>query len=58
VIIAWRIATYHVPLVISWIALMKIAVGKVSPTNVSSSQSAAGNNPADDKKGDSDNKTE
>lgn len=31
VIIAWRIATYHVPLVIMWIALMKLAVGKVSP---------------------------
>jgi len=58
VIIAWRIATYHVPLVISWVALMKIAVGKVSPAKVSSSQSAAGKNPADDKKGDSDNKTE
>jgi hypothetical protein len=28
VIIAWRIATYHVPLVIMWIALMKLAVGK------------------------------
>ncbi len=58
VIIAWRIATYHVPLVIFWVALMKIAVGKVSKANVSSSQSAAGNNPADDKKGDSDNMTE
>jgi uncharacterized membrane protein YbhN (UPF0104 family) len=58
VIIAWRIATYHVPLVISWVALMKIAVGKVSQANVSSRQSAAGNNPADDKRGDSDNKTE
>ncbi|HZC88601.1 MAG TPA: lysylphosphatidylglycerol synthase transmembrane domain-containing protein [Nitrososphaera sp.] len=28
VIIAWRIATYHVPLVISWIALMKLSIGK------------------------------
>lgn len=28
VIIAWRIATYHVPLVITWIALMKLAIGK------------------------------
>lgn len=28
VIIAWRIATYHVPLVIMWVALMKLAVGK------------------------------
>lgn len=28
VIIAWRIATYHVPLVIMWIALMKLAIGK------------------------------
>lgn len=58
VIIAWRIATYHVPLVIFWVALMKITVRKVSPANVSSSRSAAGNNPTDDKKGDSDNKTE
>jgi uncharacterized protein (TIRG00374 family) len=30
VIIAWRIATYHVPLVVCWIALMKITVHKVS----------------------------
>lgn len=30
VIIAWRIATYHVPLVIMWIAIMRIALGKVS----------------------------
>jgi glycosyltransferase 2 family protein len=32
VIIAWRIASYHVPLVIMWIALMKLAIGKVSIT--------------------------
>jgi len=25
----WRIAAYHVPLVISWIALMKITVRKI-----------------------------
>jgi uncharacterized membrane protein YbhN (UPF0104 family) len=30
VIIAWRIASYHVPLVLCWIALMKITVHKVS----------------------------
>jgi glycosyltransferase 2 family protein len=30
VIIAWRIASYHVPLVICWIALMKITVHKVT----------------------------
>jgi glycosyltransferase 2 family protein len=30
VIIAWRIASYHVPLVITWIALMKLTMGKVS----------------------------
>jgi uncharacterized membrane protein YbhN (UPF0104 family) len=36
VIIAWRIATYHVPLVITWIALMKLAVGK-KPTFVEES---------------------
>lgn len=34
VIIAWRIATYHVPLVVMWIALMKLAVGKVSATDL------------------------
>jgi hypothetical protein len=28
VIIAWRLASYHVPLAISWVMLMKIAVGK------------------------------
>lgn len=28
VIIAWRIASYHVPLVIMWIAIMKLAIGK------------------------------
>jgi len=34
VIIAWRIASYHIPLVIMWIALMKITVGsKVSVIN-------------------------
>lgn len=34
VIIAWRIASYHVPLVLMWIAIMKIAIGKkpVKPT--------------------------
>lgn len=48
VIIAWRIATYHVPLVIMWIALMRLAIGKVSPANLS--QPAAGDGP--DKPGD------
>jgi uncharacterized protein (TIRG00374 family) len=33
VIIAWRIATYHVPLVVMWIALMKITIGKDSIAN-------------------------
>ena len=28
VIIAWRIASYHIPLIIMWIALMKLALGK------------------------------
>jgi hypothetical protein len=32
VIIAWRIATYHVPLVIMWVAIMRLALGKVSTT--------------------------
>ncbi len=35
VIIAWRIATYHVPLVIMWVALMKLTVGKVQTQSVS-----------------------
>lgn len=35
VIIAWRIATYHVPLVIMWVALMRLAIGKVSATSLS-----------------------
>jgi len=29
IIIAWRIASYHVPLVLSWIVLMKLAGSKV-----------------------------
>jgi uncharacterized membrane protein YbhN (UPF0104 family) len=33
VIMAWRIATYHVPLVIMWIALMRITIGKDSIAN-------------------------
>lgn len=43
VIIAWRIATYHVPLVIMWIAIMRLALGKVSTTSLG--QPAAGNSP-------------
>ena len=34
VIIAWRIASYHVPLVLAWIALMKITVYRVSAPNI------------------------
>ena len=34
VIIAWRIATYHVPLVIMWVAIMRLALGKVSATSL------------------------
>jgi uncharacterized protein (TIRG00374 family) len=34
VIIAWRIATYHVPLVLAWIALMKITVRKISAPGI------------------------
>jgi glycosyltransferase 2 family protein len=34
VIIAWRIATYHVPLVLAWIALMKITVYRVSAPKI------------------------
>jgi uncharacterized protein (TIRG00374 family) len=38
VIIAWRIATYHVPLVISWIALMRLAIGKTHQTEIPQSR--------------------
>jgi uncharacterized protein (TIRG00374 family) len=31
VIIAWRISSYHIPLIIMWIALMKLALGKNYP---------------------------
>jgi len=51
VIIAWRIATYHVPLVIMWIALMRLAIGKVSPTNFGQSTSGG----APDNKAEEDN---
>lgn len=34
VIIAWRIASYHVPLVLCWIALMKITVYRVPAPNI------------------------
>jgi uncharacterized protein (TIRG00374 family) len=34
VIIAWRIATYHVPLVLTWIALMKITIYKISAPGI------------------------
>ena len=51
VIIAWRIATYHVPLVIMWIALMKITVGKVSPSDIQSgTPGEAPGNPGSDRK--------
>jgi uncharacterized membrane protein YbhN (UPF0104 family) len=45
VIIAWRIASYHVPLVITWIALMKLTMGKVSfrKKGISSISSAVSN---------------
>ena len=38
VIIAWRIASYHVPLVITWIALMRLALGKVAVTKAEQSR--------------------
>ena len=44
VIIAWRIATYHVPLVIMWIAIMRLALGKVSTTTLG--KPAAGVDPS------------
>jgi hypothetical protein len=45
VIIAWRIATYHVPLVIMWIAIMRLALGKVSTPSFS--PPATGSDPPD-----------
>jgi hypothetical protein len=47
VIIAWRIATYHVPLVIMWIAIMRLALGKVSTPTFG--QPAAGDGPPENK---------
>jgi uncharacterized protein (TIRG00374 family) len=38
VIIAWRIASYHVPLLFTWIALMRLAIGKVTVTSTHVSQ--------------------
>lgn len=49
VIIAWRIATYHIPLIIMWVAIMRLAVGRTAPANIS--QQAKGNDsppPGDD----------
>jgi uncharacterized membrane protein YbhN (UPF0104 family) len=45
VIIAWRIATYHVPLVIMWIALMKLAVGKAQSASVAAPAEGNGSSP-------------
>ncbi len=42
VIIAWRIASYHIPLIIMWIALMKLALGK-SYSNSSKPSTITGN---------------
>ncbi len=47
IIIAWRIATYHVPLVIMWIALMKLAVGKVPKANVTTPVEGNGSPPVE-----------
>lgn len=51
VIIAWRIATYHVPLVIMWVAIMRLALGKVSTTSLG--KTAAGDDPEKPEDGDS-----
>ena len=32
VIISWRIASYHIPLVIMWVLLMKLTIGKKNPS--------------------------
>ena len=49
VIIAWRIATYHVPLVIMWVALMRLAIGRVSAASLS--QQPSGENKPEDGSG-------
>ncbi|HEX2557257.1 MAG TPA: lysylphosphatidylglycerol synthase transmembrane domain-containing protein, partial [Nitrososphaera sp.] len=54
VIIAWRIATYHVPLVIAWIALMKLAIGKAPKTDLPQPPES---NPSDGKPGNGDDTT-
>ena len=33
VIIIWRIASYHIPLIVMWISLMKLTMGKVTKAN-------------------------
>lgn len=35
IIIAWRIATYHVPLIVTWILLMKLALSKYTKAEIS-----------------------
>ena len=42
VIIAWRIASYHVPLAISWIALMRVTADKAKITAPDNQASLAG----------------
>jgi len=51
VIIAWRIATYHVPLIISWIALMRLTIGNKTPKK-GIPQSASRNSNGDGSKND------
>jgi uncharacterized protein (TIRG00374 family) len=48
VIIAWRIASYHVPLVIMWIALMRLATGKISFSFARKSVTSSNTLPSDD----------
>ena len=55
VIIAWRIATYHVPLVVMWIALMKLAVGKVSMADMGAAGQGGTSSPSSSQGGGSSN---
>jgi glycosyltransferase 2 family protein len=48
VIIAWRIATYHVPLVIMWVALMKLALGKIPAASISRQPAGDSSRPSDE----------
>ncbi|MEO9319064.1 MAG: lysylphosphatidylglycerol synthase transmembrane domain-containing protein [Nitrososphaera sp.] len=47
VIIAWRITTYHIPLAVSWIALMRLTTRKATPPNPDQISVNPADNPGD-----------